>query len=66
VVNLLDYPHLAVLAWHLAPGTLLDDADAFNLIERGWRHLDLTQLEDGERALIDRLTAECGHGVKLV
>ncbi len=66
MVNLIDYPHLRSLAWHLVPGTMLEDAEAFNLIERGWRHLDVAALDDRERELIERLTAECGHGVKLV
>ena len=60
MVNLLDYPHLAELAWHLKPGTPLEDAEAFALIERGWRHLDLDALDERERALIERLTASAG------
>jgi hypothetical protein len=66
MINLFDYPHLAQLAWHLAPGTLLEDAEAFSLIERGWRHLDAAALDENERALVERLTTECGHGVRLV
>ena len=66
MVDLSEYPHLHSLAWYLVPGTLLEDIEAFNLIERGWRHLDVEALDDRERELIERLTAECGHGVKLV
>ena len=66
MVDLGEYPHLRSLAWHLVPGTLLEDTEAFDLIERGWRHLDVGALDDRERELIERLTAECGHGFKLV
>jgi len=66
MVDFLEYPHLAAIAWHLLPGTLLDDREAFSLIERSWRHVDVDALDPRERALVDRLTTEFGNGVRLV
>jgi len=37
--------------------------EAFDLYERNWRFIDETAMQPRERALIDRLTREYGHGI---
>ena len=66
MVNFDNYPNLKPVAWHLRDGVELTDEEAFQLIERNWRHIDLSELTSDELALIDRLTATCGNGVRLV
>ena len=61
------YPQLKQIAWHLAPSTTeLDEADAFAIYERNWRHVDRDALTAREKALIATLTATVGKGVFLV
>lgn len=66
MVRLNDFQNLRQAARHLAPETELSDQEAFELIEREWRHLDLDTLSAEERNLLDRLTREQGNGVRLV
>jgi hypothetical protein len=59
VVRLADYPQLRDLAWNRVDD-LIPAREAFQLYERNWRLLDLTALDDRERALIARLKTEFG------
>ena len=60
VVRLADYPQLRDLAWNRGD-EFIPAKEAFQLYERNWRFLDLDALDDRERALIERLTAELGN-----
>lgn len=57
-----DYPELALLAWNRVVRNIAGD-EAFALYEANWRFVDEKNLVPGERALIDRLTRQYGHGV---
>jgi hypothetical protein len=61
LVRLADYPQLRDLAWNRVD-ELVPAKEAFQLYERNWRFIDPATLDDRERALIDRLKAEFGHG----
>jgi hypothetical protein len=62
LVRVTDYPQLRDLAWNRAHG-LIGAREAFQLYERNWRFVDVDRLDAGERALLERLTAEFGNGV---
>ena len=66
VVRLDDYPALKQLAWQLAGVTELSPAQALDLYERNWRHLDRERLTPQERRLIQALADELGGGRLLV
>ncbi|SCX54715.1 Helix-turn-helix domain-containing protein [Klenkia marina] len=61
-----DYPGLRALAWQTDAGTTVTEAQALNLYERGWRHLDQAVLTDRERAFIQHLADTYSHGALLV
>jgi len=50
-----DYPGLRRLAWSLNPDTWLSARQALALVDRNARYLDLAQLTEAERTLIDDL-----------
>jgi hypothetical protein len=58
-----DYPQLALLAWSRQPGDVITAEEAFGLYESNWRFVDVDQLSERERELIDGLTETCGHGL---
>jgi transcriptional regulator with XRE-family HTH domain len=66
VVRLGDYPALQQLAWQLPGVTELSPAQALDLYERNWRHLDRDGLSPHERRLIQALVDELGGGRLLV
>ncbi|MGM9484134.1 helix-turn-helix domain-containing protein [Roseateles sp. NT4] len=66
VVRLDDYPALQQLAWQLPGVTELSPAQALDLYERNWRHLDRERLTPHERRLIQALVDELGGGRLLV
>ncbi|MGC3984417.1 MAG: helix-turn-helix transcriptional regulator [Pseudorhodoferax sp.] len=66
VVRLDDYPALKQLAWQLPGVTELSPAQALDLYERNWRHLDREGLAPRERRLIQALVDELGGGRLLV
>ncbi len=66
VVRLEDYPALQQLAWQLPGVTELSPAQALDLYERNWRHLDRERLTPNERRLIQALVDELGGGRLLV
>jgi len=65
-IVLADYPQLRRLAWHVPGLKELTPAEALNLYERNWRHLDAEALGPEERALIDALRQQQGGGRLLV
>jgi len=66
VVRLDEYPALKQLAWQLPGVTELSPAQALDLYERSWRHLDREGLTSQERRLIRALADELGGGRLLV
>lgn len=66
VVRLDDYPALKQLAWQLPGVTVLTPAQALDLYERSWRHVDRESLSPPERRLIQVLADELGGGRLLV
>lgn len=63
MLRLADYPQLSLLAWNRREDSLIDEADAFALYERNWRHVDCASLLPQEAALIERLKQQYGNGV---
>lgn len=61
-----DFPALKQLAWQLPGVTELKPAQALELYERNWRHLDREGLTPQERRLIQALVDELGGGRLLV
>lgn len=57
-----DYPELALLAWNRVVREVAED-EALALYEANWRFVDVEHLLPVERALIDRLANQYGHGV---
>jgi transcriptional regulator with XRE-family HTH domain len=53
-----DYPQLTALAWQLDVNTLLSDEEARSLYERNKRFLDIQNINDHERELMQRLIKE--------
>lgn len=66
IVRLDDYPALKQLAWQLPGVTELSPAQALDLYERNWRHLDRNSLTPHERRLIQVLADELSGGRLLV
>ncbi len=65
-IRLAEYPQLARLAWQYQGATEVTPAEALNLYERNWRHLEQAVLEPPERALIQSLVASLGGSRLLV
>jgi len=61
-IQIHNFPQLKLLAWNVKVDTI-EDAEAFALYERNWRHVDQAALTVDELALIERLKRECGNGV---
>lgn len=58
-----DLPQLRLIAWNRNPLDAITAEEAFDLYERNWRFVDEAAMLPGERAVIDRLTREYGHGI---
>jgi len=58
-----DYPQLALLAWSRRPDDVITAEEAFGLYEGNWRFVDIEQLGEQERELIEGLTETCGQGL---
>jgi len=65
-VRLSDFPQLRRLAWQLHDVDELSPADALNIYERNWRHVDRASLEPAEQALVQALVDQLGGGRLLV
>ncbi len=61
-----DYPQLHAIAWQLRDDTMLTGAEALQLYERNWRHVDQAAMSDEERAFVQRLADTHSGGVLLV
>ncbi|MCD9027032.1 helix-turn-helix domain-containing protein [Luteimonas sp. BDR2-5] len=57
------YPQLRRLLWNQPGIDTLDERDALALYERYWDLVDVEQMDDDERALLDRLVQLYGKGV---
>ena len=62
VICIDDYENLRLTAWNRA-GRFMTRAEAFQLYERNWRHVDQNGLSVEERGLIAQLAQEHGKGV---
>jgi transcriptional regulator with XRE-family HTH domain len=65
-VRLADFPQLKRLAWQLHDVDELSPADALNLYERNWRHIDRAGMAPAEHALLKLLVDQLGAGRLLV
>jgi transcriptional regulator with XRE-family HTH domain len=61
-VRLAEFPQLKGPAWQLHDVEELSPADALNLYERNWRHIDRASMEPAERALLKALVDQLGGG----
>jgi transcriptional regulator with XRE-family HTH domain len=66
VIRLAGYPQLKQLAWQLGDAQELAPAQALELYERNWRHVDREAMPQHERELVKQLTATLGGGRLLV
>ena len=57
-----NFENLRLLAWNRT-GRFVTRAEAFQLYERNWRHVDLNGMSAEERELITKLKQEYGNGV---
>ena len=62
VICIDDYHNLRLLAWNRA-GRFVTRAEAFQLYERNWRHVDLNTMGAEEHELVTQLVQEYGNGV---
>lgn len=65
-VRLADFPQLRRLAWQLHDVDELSPAEALNLYERNWRHIDRSSMVPAEGALLELLVEHLGGGRLLV
>lgn len=65
-IHLGDYPQLKQLAWPIGGVDTIAPADALNIYERNWRHIDLQSMGERERTLVRQLVERYGHGAMLV
>jgi len=65
-ILLAEHPQLARLAWQIQGAAEVTPAEALNLYERNWRHIDQAALVPQERALIHSLVAGLGGSRLLV
>jgi transcriptional regulator with XRE-family HTH domain len=61
-ICLKEYPQLKQLAWQVHGTETVSPAEAWNIYERNWRHLDEKALKLNERQLIDALRLAFGSG----
>jgi hypothetical protein len=59
-IRLADCPQLQRLAWQYQGATEVTPAEALNLYERNWRHIEQDALTPNERALVHSLVASLG------
>jgi len=57
-----EYPQLSALCWSRAIRNI-EEPDAFQLYESGWRFIEKDRLTTSELELITRLTERYGNGV---
>jgi transcriptional regulator with XRE-family HTH domain len=64
-IRLADYPELERLAWQIQAAQITP-AEALDLYERNWRHVDVERMAPHERALVDVLARTFRGGRLLV
>lgn len=57
-----NYPQLTLLAWNRTIREIGGE-EALALYERNWRFVDEATMTPEEKALIERLKAQYGHGI---
>lgn len=58
-----EFPQLRLIAWNRNPNDEITCEEAFGLYERNWRFVDVNAMLPHERAVVDRLIREYGHGI---
>ena len=58
-----EFPQLQLIAWNRNPPDEITCEEAFDLYERNWRFIDEDAMLPHERAVVDRLIREYGHGI---
>lgn len=58
-----DYAQLRTIAWQLRDDTELAGAEALQLYERNWRHVDQAAMSDDERAFVQQLADTHNGGI---
>jgi hypothetical protein len=61
-IPLQTYPQLRQVAQHMATGGTVTPEEALALYERHWRHIDREHMIPRERALLEQLIRDVGHG----
>jgi len=61
-VRVEDYAQLHAIAWQLRADTELTEAEALQLYERNWRHVDQAAMSGEERAFLQRLADKHRRG----
>jgi hypothetical protein len=62
VICIDNYPQLATLCWNRSARTV-DEQEALQLYESGWRFIEKDRLSSSEQAFITRLAERYGNGV---
>lgn len=61
-ITISEYPQLSTLCWSRTSQTL-EESEALQLYESGWRFIDKDRLTSSEQNLITRLAERYGNGV---
>lgn len=62
MIHLPDYPNIRRIFWSMPDVQDLDEETVYSALDNGWKWIDLRLLTERERALVDRLAIERGHG----
>lgn len=65
VIRIEEYGELQAICWNRPAGAVLSPEDALATYESNWRHVRQDRLTAHERALIDTLIHDVGHGAFL-
>jgi hypothetical protein len=61
-ITINEYPQLSALCWSRKLNTI-EEPEALQLYESGWRFIEQDRLTSSEQALITRLAERYGNGV---
>lgn len=62
-ILLSEYPQLKQLAWQVKGTKELTPVEALSIYERNWRHLDIQELSQHEKQLVDALRTGLGKSL---
>lgn len=62
-IRIQDYPQLALITWQRRADSELSEEEALALYEANWRYVDQASMSADEKALLQRLVVQYGHGV---